>query len=145
MDPETCRSRAGSLVMLAGAAVYWTSKLQDSVAISTMEAEYQAQSITARDVMALRQLLPCLGGDVAAPTVIYTDSENALAHVNSHMTTVKSKHIRIAHHYARERVMEGELKFVKVPTKENLADALTKPVEATKLEFCRNGFGLIRG
>ncbi len=44
------------------------------------------------------------------------------------------KHIQIRYHYIRERVGEGDVKVFHVPSADNLADLLTKPLprEATK-------------
>ena len=59
------------------------------------------------------------------------------------MTTQRSKHIDVIHHFARERVARGDIAFTFVGTADNLADALTKAVPLHKLVFCRSGLGLI--
>ena len=38
------------------------------------------------------------------------------------------KHIEIRHHFIREKVSEGLIKLTFVPTKEEAADGLTKPL-----------------
>jgi hypothetical protein len=43
-DTTTMRSQSGEVVMLNGGAVSWTSKQQEVVALSTIEAEYVAVS-----------------------------------------------------------------------------------------------------
>eukprot|EP00961_Rhodomonas_salina_P262792 3551145-Rhodomonas_salina.1 len=40
-DPETRRSVSGYVFLLHGAAVSWKSKLENTVALSSSEAEYQ--------------------------------------------------------------------------------------------------------
>ena len=40
--PDTARSTTGFVLMLAGAAIDWRSKLQPTVALSTVEAEAMA-------------------------------------------------------------------------------------------------------
>jgi hypothetical protein len=72
-----------------------------------------------------------------------TDSQSALALVKTAMTTLRSKHIDVIHHFARERVARKEIAFVYVGTAANIADGLTKSVPPQKLAFCRAGFGLV--
>ncbi|MEN7973604.1 MAG: reverse transcriptase domain-containing protein, partial [Verrucomicrobiota bacterium] len=51
------KSTSGSVFILAGAAVSWSSKKQTTVATSTTEAEYTALAATARETVWLRHLL----------------------------------------------------------------------------------------
>jgi hypothetical protein len=48
------RSRTGFVSMMCGGTVEWGSKLQSTVAISTMEAEYMALCASAQEVLFLR-------------------------------------------------------------------------------------------
>ena len=43
-------------------------------------------------------------------------------------TTPNSKHIDIRHHFIRERVANGEFKVAYMPSEEQHADFLTKPL-----------------
>jgi hypothetical protein len=58
------------------------------------------------------------------------------------MTTQRSKHIDIIHHFCRERVLLRQLQYDYVRTNDNLADCLTKPVPRPKLVLCALGMGL---
>jgi hypothetical protein len=55
---------------------------------------------------------------------------------------MRSKHIDVAYHFARERVARKEVTFHYISTEQMIADVLTKPVNAAKLEFCCKGMGL---
>jgi len=142
-DPLQRRSTTGTVFLLASAAVVWASKLQTTVALSTTEAEYQAAGAASRDALWLRKITPDLGGDIGGPIGIFCDSESALALIKNPMTTQRSKHIDVVHHFARERALRGELTFTYIRTDENLADCLTKAVPDNKLAFCRTGLGLL--
>ena len=52
-------------------------------------------------------------------------------------TTPNSKHIDIRHHFIRERVANGEFKVVYVPSKEQYAGFLTKPLHQGAFEVHR--------
>jgi hypothetical protein len=45
----------------------------------------------------------------------------------------RSKHIDVIHHFARERVLSGEVEFVYCRSADNLADCFTKSLTAAKL------------
>ena len=52
--------------------------------------------------------------------------------------TPNSKHIDIRHHFVRESVANGEFKVVYVPSEEQYAGFLTKPLHQGAFEVHRN-------
>jgi hypothetical protein len=77
----TRKSTSGSALMLGGAAIHWTSKRQPSVtvALSTAEAEYIAMGEADRSIMHCRQLLTHMGMHQSSATMLYCDSQAAIA------------------------------------------------------------------
>ncbi len=55
-DGDNRRSKTGFIAMMCGAPVVWGSKLQSTIALSTVEAEYMAISAAVQEVIFLRQL-----------------------------------------------------------------------------------------
>ena len=98
------KSTSGYCVLLNGAAVSWASKKQPTVALSTMEAEYQSAALCAREVLWLRHLWPTLGYHINGPITILGDNAACLALCASHQVTAMAKHISIIHHFATEQV-----------------------------------------
>ena len=47
--------------MMCGAAVVWGSRLQTTVALSTVEAEYMSLAAACQDLLHVRQLLKSIG------------------------------------------------------------------------------------
>ena len=56
----------------------------------------------------------------------------------------KSKHIKIRYHYVCDMVHKGAVKLKYVPTEEQVADVLTKPLSRVKFEYFRDKLGVVR-
>ena len=89
-----------------------------------------------KEVLWLRQLLEDLGFKQEGPTEVYVDNESAIA-IAGNKTTKKAKHIRTKYHAVKECVKNGEVVFFGVDGKENVADLLTKAVNAETLNNLR--------
>ena len=139
-DVDSRRSTSGFVFTLHGGAISWQSKLQPTVSLSTMEAEYQAAGLAGREQLWLSQLAVTL--NLPESALIQCDNAAALILLHNPMNTRLSKHIDVIHHFIRERVLSGELDFVRVDTTANVSDCLTKYVPNDKLNFCVRGMGL---
>lgn len=73
---------------------------------------------------------------------VLSDNMGALGLLISPSVSQRNKHIDVQHHFARERVLSGDVVFDYCPTKLMVADALTKRVSLDVLEFCRRGMGV---
>ena len=73
---------------------------------------------------------------------IGADNQSALALIRNPISSQRSKHIEVAHHFVRERAQRGDVMFIYVPTDKMAADFLTKIVPAEKHAFCRTRLGL---
>lgn len=136
-DVSTRRSTTGYVVVLAGAAVSWKSKLQQTVALSTSEAEYMSACAAAQEAIFQRQLLEDLGFPQCEATVIYEDNTGAIALSENPVSHARSKHIDIKYHFVRQKVATGDIKLVHVVSEDQLADLFTKPLDRVKLEKFR--------
>lgn len=74
-DQDTRRSTAGYVFNLGSGAISWSSKRQPTVALSTCEAEYMAQTAAAKEAIFLRNLLDQISPDTTpTATIIYCDN-----------------------------------------------------------------------
>ncbi len=60
------------------------------------------------------------------------DNTGMLAALRNPVQSVRTKHIDVAHHFARELVARKEVTLMNVPTERMVADALTKAVQPQK-------------
>ena len=155
------RSTSGFMFLMAGGAISWRSKRQNTVATSSTEAEYVACAMASKEALWIRQLLaelqvfynnneylqatnnncePEIPSDwyyqpkntTLPATTIYCDNNGATALTKNPEQMKKTKHIDIAYHFVRERVQSKELDFQYIPTGDMVADGLTKYLSAEK-------------
>jgi hypothetical protein len=74
--------------------------------------------------------------------VINTDNTAALTLLSNGIASKRSKHIDVQYHFARNRVMRGELSYKYCCTEQMWADGLTKALPRVKFEACRDAMGL---
>jgi len=113
--------------MIGGAAIYWRSGKQPTVALSSTEAEYIAASETTRTIKSARVFLAHLGWAQSESTPLYIDNQTAIRMSSEEgYDEDRRKHINVKYHYIVECVKEGYIKPVWVPTEQQLADIFTK-------------------
>ena len=84
--------------MLGGAAVSWASKRQQTVALSSTEAEYMCACSGAQEITHIRGLMSELGFAPKKPTTLFEDNQSAMHLVDHGGNHSRSKHIDIRYH-----------------------------------------------
>jgi hypothetical protein len=102
---------------------------QKNVTLSSTEAENAAAVEAAKEVIWFRQLLEELGFHQAKPTLMFSDSASMISLAEDY----SGNHKRVKHFLTRvnfmiEQVRLGCVQCQHVPTFENVADILTKPL-----------------
>ena len=133
-DKDDFRSQSGFVFCLNGGAVSWKSSKQATVADSTTEAEYVAASEAAKEAVWIKKFITELGVIPSStnPLDLYCDNNGAIAQAKEPRSHQKSKHIQRRYHLIREFINNGDVKICRVPTDENVADPLTKPLSQSK-------------
>lgn len=98
-NPNDRKSISGYVFMLGGGAISWSSKKQQTVALSSTEAEYMAACHTARHVIWLQNLFRDIGIDIPRGTTLYIDNQSTLALTNDEMFHSCTKHIDVQYHF----------------------------------------------
>ena len=151
-DPDNFQTRGGYLFTAWQSPVSWASYKFTAVAASSCESEYMSASRAVREASWLRYLLSDMGyGDITTmnfgklcdqdfvkvhlsdivdrsemPTAIFCDNKAAVAISKNPVLHKRSKHINIAFHIVRRECVKGHVVLAYIPTKENIADMLTK-------------------
>ena len=73
---------------------------------------------------------------------IFADNQGAIKLLKNPVSSMRSKHIDVAYHFARERVARGDVRFSYLATDKMLADMFTKPVTRAKLEMTCAAIGV---
>jgi hypothetical protein len=138
------RSTTGSVFILNGGIISWSSRLQPTVAASTTEAEYMAAAAATKEALWLRKLLCDFGINKfqRQPVEMYGDNQAAIKLIKNNINSQRSKHIDTMHHVVRDRYERGEITFTYIPTDRMIADAMTKPLPTEKFQSFRLMMGI---
>ena len=142
-DKDDRHSQTGYIFKMACGAISWASRRQPTISLSSTEEEYKAASDTCRQMMWLRTFGQELGDDISSATPLCMDNQGAIFLAENPAIDRRTKHVEVRYHFIREYNVNGHVDLYYVPTKEQLADALTKNTSFSILEyFCRE-IGLV--
>ncbi|XP_043700110.1 secreted RxLR effector protein 161-like [Telopea speciosissima] len=136
-DVDDRKNTSGGAFYLGGNLVAWHSKKQDSVSLSTIEAEYIAATSCCTQVLWMKQMMKDLSVEVDRPVVIYYDNTSAINISKNPVIHSRAKHIAIRYHFLREKFTEVVVRLEFIPTAEQSADIFTKPLPKEQFEFLR--------
>ena len=122
-DRVNGKSTSGGVLKVGGHVVKTWSTSQQTVALSSGEAELYALTKTSSQALGVIQLLADFGWESKA--VIYTDSTAAIGMV-SRQGLGRTRHIQVQYLWLQERMLQEDLQIAKVGGKDNVADAFTK-------------------
>ena len=120
--------------MLGRSLVSWSSKKQNSVALSTAEAEYIVAGACCAQILYMKQTLLDYGV-VLEKVPLLCDNESVVKLVNNPVQYSRTKHIDIHHHFLRGHVAKNDISLEGVRTEDQLVDIFTNClILATSLE-----------
>ncbi|WP_208081098.1 Ty1/Copia family ribonuclease HI, partial [Bacteroides uniformis] len=94
------------------------SRKQQSVALSSAEAEYMAASLASCEAIWLRKMLFGLFGQPLRPSAIYCDNQSCIKLMKNLVFHDRSNHIGIKYLFIRDYVQKGAVKLEYIPTDE---------------------------
>lgn len=123
--------------------ISWSAKKQQGVARSSTEAEYWAVANAASELSWICNVLTELGVAIPSAPVVYCDNVGATFLCANPIFHSRMKHIAIDYHFVRGQVQHGALRVSHVTTKDQLADALTKPLSRARFLDLISKIGVI--
>ncbi|GJX57602.1 hypothetical protein Tco_0287499 [Tanacetum coccineum] len=136
------KSTSGICTFVGCCLTSWFSKKQTALAISTTEAEYVSAGKACQQALWMKQAL--IDYDVRLDDVpIMCDNKGAIDLSKNLVQHSRTKHIEIRHHFLRDNVQKGHISIEKVPSVDNIADILTKPLKRESFNYLRLGLGMM--
>lgn len=135
------KSTSGTCHFLGNSLVSWFSKKQNSVALSTTEAEYIAAGSCCAQILWMKQTLKDFDVDFKC-IPIKCDSTSAINLSKNPILHSRAKHIDIRYHFLRDHIQRGEIALDFVSTEFQLADIFTKPLNDERFSFIRRELGM---
>ncbi|CAB1107819.1 unnamed protein product [Ectocarpus sp. CCAP 1310/34] len=133
------RSVSGAIVLVASMPVVWISKTQKCVSQSTSEAEYLAMGDGVKEALFVNGMLQFLRPSAKPRKIdVLEDNEGAIALAENPLSSSRSKHIDVRHHFLRNLTEEGVIEVTHVPSEEQHADILTKALPRDLFEVHRD-------
>eukprot|EP00253_Pinus_taeda_P029076 PITA_29076 len=124
--------------------VSWISWKQQSVALSSVEAEYMAASLASCEVIWLHKMLFGLFGQALKPSVIYCDNQSCIKLTENPVFHDRSKHIEIKYHFIKDYVQKGVVKLEYISTNEQVVNIFTKALPQRKHVYFKDKMGVVR-
>eukprot|EP00253_Pinus_taeda_P002116 PITA_02116 len=135
------KSTSGGAFFMGSRLVSWFSKKQSSIALSTAEVEYVAAASCCTQLLWMMQTLQDFKITCTPHISILCDNTSAINISKNPVMHSKTKHIPIKYHFLREQVLQQKVKLEYVPSKEQVADILTKPLPRETFEYLRKKLG----
>ena len=120
----------------------WGSKKQNSVTLSTVEAEYVVAASCCSQVLWLKYQLQDYGMPLGT-VPIRCDNISAINISKNPVHHSRTKHIDIRHHFLHGNVEHGNISMEHCRTEEQIANIFTKALDKRPYEHLRMLLGMI--
>ena len=137
------KSTSGSCIFLGGCLISWASKKQNSIALSTAEAEYVASGTCVAQILWIKHQLEDYGIFLKNIPVM-CDNTSAINLAKNPIVHSRTKHIEIRHHFIRDHISTGDVELKFIETSRQTADIFTKPLGTERFHLLVRELGMIR-
>lgn len=140
-DTQFARSTTGYVLTLYGAAFCWKSRRQTTTARAAEEAEYMALADTSSEAMWIQELNAEILSTDPSVLPIHSDSMGAINRALEAKYHGRLKHITVRYHFVRHVLDSRFITISHIPSLNNVADILTKPLGLAKHITAVKGLG----
>ena len=143
-DRDDSKSQSGYMFTLNGGTGSWKSSKQETTGNSTTELEYIATSKAAKEAVWIKKFIIELGvvPSIVHPILLYYDNNGAITQAKEPQSHQRSKQVLRRYHLIREIIGRNDVKIEKIPTDQNIAHPLTKPLPQEKYESHILAYGM---
>jgi hypothetical protein len=136
------RSTSGTCQLLERSLISWSSKKQNSVALSIAEAEYIAAGSCCAQILWMKATLNDFGIEFKQVPLL-CDNESAMKLTNNPVEHARTKHIDVRHHFIRDHQQKEDISIENVGTDDQLANIFTKPLDEKRFCKLRNELNIL--
>jgi hypothetical protein len=126
------KSISGYAFVYSGGMISWKSKKQPMVAHSSTESELVALDSAAREALWLTSIFKQLSRPISLPFKMF-ENQGTINITKNPVNHPGTKHIDVRYFAVRDWIQDQKLEISYLPTKDMLADALTKPLNGRML------------
>ncbi|GJS69131.1 hypothetical protein Tco_0701972 [Tanacetum coccineum] len=131
---DSLKSTSGRTQLLGEKMVSWSSKKQDCITLSTVEAEYVSLSACCAQVLLMRTQLTNYGFHFnKVPS--YCNSKSSIAISCNPVQHSRTKHIVVRYHFIKEHVEKGTIELYYVKIDYQLAKIFTKALQVDRFNY----------
>jgi hypothetical protein len=141
-DKVERKSISGTCQLLGRSLVSWSSKKQNSIALSTAEAEYITAGSCCAQILWMKATLKDFGINFKNVPLL-SDNESAMKLTNNPVQHQRTKYIDVHHHFIRDHQQKGDIAIESVGTEDQLADLFTKPLDEKRFHKLKNELDIL--
>ena len=130
-DTKHRKSVSGIVLRLAGGTLLYKTKYQDTISLSTTEAEFTAACDAGKAILYVRSILDEINLPQDQATTLFIDNNGALMMGNAQQPTRRTRHMELKKFALLDWVKHDLIIMRRISTKDNCADGLTKQTGRT--------------
>nr|GEW51154.1 retrovirus-related Pol polyprotein from transposon TNT 1-94 [Tanacetum cinerariifolium] len=136
------KSTSGIYTFVGCCLTSWFSKKQTTLAISTTEAKYVKAKKACQQALWMKQTL--IDYNVRLDDIsIMCNNKGAIELSKNPVQHSRTKRIEIRHRYLHDNIQKGHISIEKVPSVDNIANILTKPLKRESFNYLHLGLGMM--
>ena len=125
-DTTHRKSVSGIILTIAGGCILYKTKYQDTVALSTTEAEFTAACDAGKAILYVRSILDEINAPQDTATTLFIDNNGALLMGNAQQPTRRTRHMDLKKFSLLEWIKRDLMIMKQIKSSDNSSDVMTK-------------------
>lgn len=123
------KSTSGTVTTYNGSPISWTSRKKTITAMPTAADAYVAVAVAAQHLQVVKRMCTDRQLKAAGPCTIKCDNQDVCDMLAKTNGAKNQRYIVLRHQLLQQVIRDNDLKVFHVPSTENIADMLTKPMK----------------